>query len=92
MLVPIYLGLCRADASGHAAAAPLVEGNLAVAVLVAIVHVIAMIGAGGCLAWLVYRYLGLRFVSRGWFNLDAVWAISLILVGTIALGFNLGAA
>ena len=51
-----------------------------------------MIGAGGCLAWLVYRYLGLRFVSRGWFNLDAVWAISLILVGTIALGFNLGAA
>ena len=92
MLVPIYLGLCRADASGHAAAAPLVEGNLAVAVLVAMVHVIAMIGAGGCLAWLVYRYLGLRFVSRGWFNLDAVWAISLILVGTIALGFNLGAA
>jgi len=27
---------------------------LAIAVLVAIVHVIAMIGAGGCLAWLVY--------------------------------------
>ncbi len=92
MLVPIYLGLCRADTSGHAAAAPLVEGNLAAAVLVAIVHVIAMIGAGGCLAWLVYRYLGLRFLSRSWFNLDAVWAISLILVGAIALAFNFAAA
>lgn len=87
MLVPIYLGLCG---TAVGAAGPLVEGNLAIAVLVAIVHVIAMIGAGGCLAWLVYRYLNLRFVSRSWFNLDASWAISLILVGTIALALDLG--
>jgi len=89
MLVPIYLGLCG-TAVDHQAAGPLVEGNLAVAVLVAIVHVIAMIGAGGCMAWLVYRYLDLRVVSRSWFNLDAGWAISLILVGTIALALDLG--
>lgn len=90
MLVPIYLGLCRTDVADDMAAGRLVEGNLGVAVIVAIVHVTAMIGAGGCLAWLVYRYLGLKFVSRSWFNLDAVWAISLILVGAIALAFNLG--
>ena len=30
-----------------------------------------MIAVGGLLAWLVYRYLGLKFVSRSWFNLDA---------------------
>jgi hypothetical protein len=30
-----------------------------------------MTAAGGCLAWLVYRYLGLKLVSRSWFNLDA---------------------
>jgi hypothetical protein len=89
MLVPIYLGLCS-TAVDHRAAGPLVEGNLATAVLVAIVHVIAMIGAGGCLAWLVYRYLNLRVVSRSWFNLDVGWAISLILVGTIALALDLG--
>jgi hypothetical protein len=40
---------------------------------------------GGFLAWLVYRYLGLTFVSRSWFNLDAIWAVSLILVGALAL-------
>ena len=89
MLVPIYLGLCRATAADDGAAGRLVEGNLGVAVVVAIVHVVATIGAGGCLAWLVYRYLGLKFVSRSWFNLDAVWAISLILVGAIALAFDL---
>jgi hypothetical protein len=89
MLVPIYLGLCRTNAD-DGMSGRLVEGNLSVAVLVAIVHVVAMVGAGGCVAWLVYRYLDLKFVSRSWFNLDAVWAISLILVGTVALALGLG--
>ena len=65
MLVPIYLGLCRATDldKGHAAAGSLINADLAMAVLVSIVHSAAMIAAGGCIAWLVYRYLGLKFVS-----------------------------
>jgi hypothetical protein len=47
-----------------------------------------MVLTGGAIAWLVYRYLGLRFVSRSWFNLDAIWAFSFILVGTLALVLN----
>jgi hypothetical protein len=87
MLLPIYLGLCReADFDGgHEAAGSLINANLGMAVLVSAVHAAAMIAAGGGLAWLVYRYLGLKFVSRSWFNLDAAWAVSLILVGAIAL-------
>jgi hypothetical protein len=87
MLVPIYLGLCRqADLDkGHEAARTLMYADLGTAVLVATVHASAMIAAGGCLAWLVYRYLGLKFVSRSWFNLDTSWAVSLILVGAVAL-------
>ena len=50
---------------------------------------IAMFTAGGLAAWLVYRYLGLQFVSRSWFNLDTLWAVSLILVGAIALVLSL---
>jgi hypothetical protein len=91
MLVPIYLGLCReADLDrGHEAAGTLINANLGMAVLVAIVHAAAMVAAGGCCAWLAYRYLGLKFVSQSWFNLDAIWAASLILVGAIALALNL---
>jgi hypothetical protein len=91
MLVPIYLGLCQAfelDAV-HEAAGALIKASLGMAVLVSLVHVAAMVGAGGCLAWLVYRHLGLKFVSRSWFNLDVIWATSLILVGVVALAFNL---
>ncbi|MHA6347375.1 hypothetical protein [Roseivivax sp. CAU 1761] len=87
MLVPIYLGLCRSldvDA-GHAAASQLMSGNAATALLVAAAHTGAMTLAGGLLALAVYRWLGLRFLSRGWLNLDRLWALSLILVGALSL-------
>ena len=91
MLVPIYLGLCRtADLDkAHEAAGTLINANLCMAVLVSVVHSIAMIAAGGVLAWLVYRYLGLKFVSRSWVNLDAIWAVSLVLVGAVSLALSL---
>jgi hypothetical protein len=91
MLVPIYLGLCEASDldKGHEAAGALINANLGIAVLVSIVHSASMIAAGGFSAWLVYRYLGLKFISRSWFNLDATWAVSLILVGTLALAISL---
>jgi hypothetical protein len=90
MLLPIYLGLCRATGAdgGHDAAGTLVNANLGMAALVSVVHAIAMFAAGGCSAWLVYRYLGLKFLSRSWFNLDTAWASSLILVGAIALALS----
>ena len=91
MLVPIYLGLCRvADLDkGRDTLGMLINDNLGMAVLVSVVHSGAMIAAGGLLAWLVYRYLGLKFVSRSWFNLDATWAVSLILVGSCALALSI---
>jgi hypothetical protein len=91
MLAPIYLGLCAAAGldRGDAAESTLISANLGMAVLVSIVHSGAMIAAGGLCAWLVYRYLGLKFVSRSWFNLDATWAATLILVGAISLAFSL---
>jgi hypothetical protein len=91
MLVPIYLGLCRVTdlGLGHEAASALIETNLAMAVLVSIVHSLAMIAAGGFLAWLVYRYLGLKFLSVSWFNLDATWAFSLVLMGSLSLAISL---
>jgi hypothetical protein len=91
MLVPIYLGLCGTANrdGGHAAASALMESSLGTAVLVSAVHSVAMIAAGGLLAWLVYRYLGLKFVSRSWFNLDATWALSLVFVGVLSLAIAL---
>jgi len=87
MLVPIYLGICRASEldRGHQAASLLMRGNLATAVTVSVVHTAAMIFTGGLIALLVHAWLGLRFLSRSWFNLDLVWASSLVAVGAVAL-------
>ena len=90
MLLPIYVGLCRASNAhkGHEATAALTNADVGMAVLVSIVHSLAIIAAGGVLAWLVYRYLSLKFRSRSWFNLDATWALSLVLVGALSLAIN----
>jgi hypothetical protein len=89
MLVPIYLGLYRSgDMHRSHGTAGVLNANLVMALLVSFVHTLTMIAAGGFLAGLVYRYVGLKFVSRSWFNLDAIWAISLILVGAFSLAIN----
>lgn len=87
MLVPIYLGICQTvdTDAGHAAAQALMTSTAAIAVGVALVHTLAMTLSGGLMAFGVYRWFGLKFLSRSWFNLDLVWALSLILVGAISL-------
>ena len=94
MLVPIYLGLHQVMHSeqSHATHAVLAGSSLGTAILVSAVHSIAVFVAGGILAWLVYRHLGLKLVSQSWFNLEAAWAFSLILVGFVSLSTSASGA
>jgi hypothetical protein len=87
MLLPIYLGICSARHHyiGHESAAALMRGNLATAIAVSLIHTAAMVLSGGIVALAVHEWLGLSFISKSWFNLDAVWALSLILVGAIGV-------
>jgi len=61
MLVPIYLGICGTNDTGHLAAQELMRGNILTALAVASAHTIAMIVAGGVIATIIYRWLGLKF-------------------------------
>ena len=87
MLVPIYLGMNGADGphAEHGAAAAMLGSGLFTALAVAVVHTIAMFLSGGVIAFFVFEWFGLTFISKSWFNLDIVWALSLILVGGIGL-------
>lgn len=87
MLVPIYLGLCGPEElhGGHGAASELFARNAGLVLGVTLAHTAAMVGAGGILAFAVYKWLGLNFLRKGWFDLEIVWALSLILVGGLAL-------
>ena len=87
MLVPIFLGICAlgANETGHLAAQSLMGSNVMTAFLVAAVHTLAMTVTGGIIATIIYFWLGLKFLSKTWFNLDIVWALSLVLVGAFGI-------
>ena len=87
LMLPIYLGLCSTEDldTVHRASSILMAQNSATAVLVSLTHTFSMVTAGGVIALIVYGWLGLKFLSRSWFNLDFVWAMSLILIGAIGL-------
>jgi hypothetical protein len=97
MLVPFMLGLCvpgdtamvSAD-NGHVTVMNYIaQSNVATAVAVAAVHTLAMMVAGLAAAWAVYRYLGLQFLRRAWFDLDAVWGVSLVIAGAAGIALAL---
>jgi len=92
MLVPIYLGICgllvlgeSVSGTGHAAAQVLMSNNIVTAFLVAATHTFAMTFAGAAIAIFVHNWFGLKFISKSWFNLDLIWAFSLITVGAFGV-------
>lgn len=87
MLAPVYLSLCMGDghADLHASAMTLFRTGAGLALFAAFAHAAIMIATAGAIAWLVYRYLGLRLLNRSWVNLDLIWAIFLIAAGAIAI-------
>jgi hypothetical protein len=39
----------------------------------------------GVIAWIVYAKAGLAVLRRAWFNVDRIWAVSLILTAALTL-------
>jgi len=50
-----------------------------------LVHTLGYLSITALVALLVYRKFGLSLLRRGWFNLDLVWAVALIVTGCVAL-------
>jgi hypothetical protein len=86
-LVPMLLGLCAVPSATRGLEA--VDGGMVatagLAFAVALIHTAALVAAGGGLAYLVFRVLGLGFLTRSWFDLSRVWAGSLGLAGVLGL-------
>jgi hypothetical protein len=50
-----------------------------------LVHTLGYLSVTALIALLVYRKFGLSLLRQGWFNLDLVWAVALIVTGCVAL-------
>lgn len=94
MLVPIYLGLCAIEEldAGHQAVSTLMTKYAGLTFAVALAHTVAMVISGGALAAFVYHWFGLKFIRQSWFDLETIWALSLVLVGALGLWSSLAPA
>jgi hypothetical protein len=52
-----------------------------IASLAVLVHSLAMLAVTGIVALVVYEWVGLDFLRRGWINLDLLWTAALIGIG-----------
>ena len=84
MLIPVLMPLEHAamldQAGGHAHHMP-ATGSLWIATLAVIVHSLAMLVVTGAVAFVVYQWIGLDFLRRGWINLDVIGSAALIGIG-----------
>lgn len=80
MLVPAIIPLCLAATPARELAA---EGSLALAAVG--VHTAAMLGVTAVVATLVFEWMGLAFLRRGWINLDLLWIAALTATGVILI-------
>jgi hypothetical protein len=78
MLVPALIPLCGAAPS-------LGASPLAISLAATGVHAGAMLLVTGTVALLVYEFLGLEVLRRGWINFDLVWSLMLVATGTLLI-------
>jgi hypothetical protein len=82
MLVPVLIPLCLAATPARELTA---EGSLPVALAAIGVHMAAMLGVTAAIATIVFEWLDLGFLRRGWINLDALWTGALAITGLILM-------
>jgi hypothetical protein len=79
MLIPVVLPMClAASPSGE-----LTTGAVPIAAAAVGVHSLAMLAVTGAVALVVYQWVGVAFLRRGWVNLDLVWSIALVATGLL---------
>jgi uncharacterized protein (DUF486 family) len=47
------------------------------------VHTLAMLAVTAVIALVVYQWIGVGFLRRGWLNVDLLWSAALIVSGLI---------
>jgi hypothetical protein len=82
MLVPALIPLCLAASPAQE---PSAAGSVLIALAAVGVHTLAMLAITGIIALVVYQWLGVAFLRRGWINLDLIWTLALIATGLILL-------
>lgn len=76
MLIPVLMPMV--EVAGHSMP---MSTSVPVSVAAVGVHTLATLLVTGTVALLVYEWLGVDFLRRGWINLDVLWTAALTIMG-----------
>jgi hypothetical protein len=82
MLVPVIVPLCLSASPTNDV---LAAGSLPISLAAIAVHSGAMLAVTAAMAGVVYEWMGLAFLRRGWINLDRIWIAALAATGLILI-------
>jgi hypothetical protein len=78
MLLPLAMPLCMGVSHGASTA-----GGAVTVLAIVGVHTLAMLAVTAAIALIVYEWIGVGFLRRGWLNIDLVWSAALAASGLI---------
>src|SRR5262249_34288567 len=81
MLIPVVVPLCLTGTPGAA----LATGSFTTGLAALSVHTATMLATIAVVALIVYRFVGVAFLRRGWINLDLIWVAALFVCGVVLL-------
>jgi hypothetical protein len=87
MLIPALMPLQEHAEDMHSehVHAMSVTSSIWIATLAVAVHTAAMLAVTGAVSLVIYDFVGLAYLRRGWINIDLMWAAALIAMGVLLL-------
>jgi hypothetical protein len=82
MLAPMVIPLC---VSASSAAGNVTAGSVPMALAAVAVHTSAMLAVTAAIAGLVYEWIDLAVLRRGWINFDRIWVAVLAAAGVVLI-------
>jgi hypothetical protein len=84
MVVPVLVGMTMAECGGHMHHMPASAGAGAALVATGL-HALGYLVVTALIAVLVFEKLGVGILRRAWFNLDLIWAVTLVATGVLTV-------
>jgi hypothetical protein len=85
MVVPVFVGMTMAEGGGHMHHMPAASAGAGTALVATGLHALGYLAVTALIAVLVFEKLGVGMLRRAWFNLDLIWAATLVATGVLTV-------
>jgi hypothetical protein len=85
MVVPVFVGMTMTGGGGHMHHMPAAAAGAGPAFIATGLHAFGYLAVTALIAVLVFEKLGVGMLRRTWFNLDLIWAVTLVVTGVLTI-------